>query len=425
MNNPFRKILGLFQKTDSRDNSKSSSGTRKRSGISPALESGKQTGLKSKPSSPPRYITLGSELGFRILEKHVDSANQINPVVSPVGLAMAMTLLHEGVDDTTRSEIAAALEAINYSHPLHELVQLLSERMKNENAEEKNLLKIANAIFVDQDYSVSEEYSSRLNQLFDAHIESLKFGTEQGTASMNSWVGEKTGNLINNLVDKTGDLDKLFLINVIYFLGKWNSPFKDEETHEAEFENMDRSKSKVRKMFQKNVFPYYEDKQLQFAAIPYLNSEFELLVVLPKKTKEILPILKSLGKEKIHEIGRLSKEKELNFYLPKFKIEVSQQLENILRSLGVERIFSGQSSFDTMSQGEGLVVSQVIQKIYVDVNEEGTEAAAATAMRMVYSSRGGGSPPKPIEMDVKRPFIFSIKHRATNSLLFLGAVTKL
>jgi len=213
-------------------------------------------------------------------------------------------------------------------------------------------------------------------------------------------------------------LTRLILVNAIYFKGNWASQFEENQTKNAPFRLLSGKTIQVPTMSQKQEFGYAEDQSLQILELPYIGNDLSMLVMLPKQADGIAELEKNLTVENLRKWTTSLRKREVSVYLPKFKMTTQFRLGETLISMGMSEAFDkNTANFAGMDGNPNwLYIAAVIHKAFVDVNEEGTEAAAATAVEMKALS----APPLTFRAD--HPFIFLIRENLTGSILFLGRV---
>ncbi|XP_061821655.1 leukocyte elastase inhibitor-like isoform X3 [Nerophis lumbriciformis] len=314
--------------------------------------------------------------------------------------------------------------------PSHEEVhthfkQLLIEFNKT-NAE--YALSLANRLYGEQTYTFVEEFLEETKNFYFAEVESVDFkkNAEAARLTINSWVDEKTQGKIKDILpkDKVSDTTRLVLINAIYFKGNWNQKFNEELTVDAPFKINKNDTKPVKMMTQKSKFPivFIPEINCQILELPYKGKDLSMLVFLPNEIEDDMTGLEKLKTaltySKLMEwtSSHMMIVEEVEVGLPRFKMEVTYDLESILGSMGMVDAFdSSRSDFSGMSAANDLVLSKVIHKSFVEVNEEGSEAAAATAL--VFVERASAISHTFI---ADHPFLFFIRYNPTNTILFAG-----
>jgi serpin B len=249
-----------------------------------------------------------------------------------------------------------------------------------------------------------------------------KGNKEAACQTINQWVEEQTQRKITDLIrpEALNSQTRLMLVNAIYFKGRWSSQFQPGATSEEVFHVTPRQDAKCQMMFQQKTFEYAETTDLQMLKLPYVSNDLFMLILLPKKTDGIGALENNLSAEKLTEwIGSL-KDQEVEVQLPKFTQTSTFSLAETLKNLGMTLAFEDKADFSGMDgHTHWLFISAVAHKAYVDVNEGGTEAAAATAVEM----EAGAEAPREVPVfQADHPFIFLIMDKNTGSLLFMGRV---
>ena len=339
-----------------------------------------------------------------------------NLFYSPYSISTALSMVYAGADGETASQMKKVLHFDQSHSDMEKLINELNT------PNEYYKLIVANALWGQKGYKFKNNYKNILKNQYKSELSQLDFikKTEKSRKTINQWVEKKTNDKIKDLL-KPGTVDpltRLILTNAIYFKANWSEQFEKENTKEDTFYISKKDKIRVQMMHQNNALPYYENRNMQMVELPYERRKLSMVVILPKKTEGINSInIKDLAKW-----GKELSYKKVNLYLPKFKITSEFSLKKILSSMGMKDAFSlPPADFSGISGTKDLFISNVIHKAYVDVNEEGTEAAAATAIGMAKSSF---DPSLPKKFKADHPFIFLIKDNNSGTILFMGRVVK-
>lgn len=290
------------------------------------------------------------------------------------------------------------------------------------------VLSLANRLFGETSYDFLASFIDSTQKFYHAGLEKLNFSQapEDSRRHINAWVEEKTSGKIQDLLAQgiIDSLTRLVLVNAIYFKGNWANKFNKDHTQERPFKiNKNESKT-VQMMFKKAKYntTYISDHRTAILEMPYVDNELSMIILLPDKIEDNSTGLEKLEREITYEklLDWINPEmmdlREIELYFPKFKLEEKYDLKPVLRSMGMTDAFDmGKSNFSGMSANNDLVLSQVVHKSFIEVNEEGTEAAAATAAVMML--RCAHFVP---QFNVDHPFLFFIKHHSTNSILLFG-----
>ncbi|XP_041976274.1 alaserpin-like isoform X1 [Aricia agestis] len=276
-------------------------------------------------------------------------------------------------------------------------------------------LRMASKIYVAQNYELNSDFAVVSRDVFNSEVKNIDFvKNTESAAEINSWVEDQTNHRIKDLVDPSslgGDTEAV-LVNAIYFKGTWKYPFTKEATKEDDFHVSKDKTVKVQMMYNKEDYKYAESEELnaQVIEIPYNGDEASMLIVLPKEVDGIKQLEEKLKDPSILEaVTKKMHEREVELYLPKFKIETTTNLKEILSNMNIKKLFSGAARLDNLLKGKsGLYVSDAIQKAFIEVNEEGAEAAAANVFGIVATSLIINPVPTPV-FKADRPFFFAIK----------------
>ncbi|XP_074609334.1 leukocyte elastase inhibitor-like [Acropora palmata] len=345
-----------------------------------------------------------------------------NLFYSPASLFVALAMTHFGAKGKTAEEMStilhlSALSPFALNNEMKEFVLTL-----NTSSDSKTKLLIANKIFLEKSFEVLEAFKSGTREFYDAEVGlvDFKFHAEQARKNINEWVEEKTNHKIKDLILE-GMLNaetKLTLVNAIYFKGLWLEPFNKASTFPSDFFVSKEKVIQVPMMYREAHFKFIESEELacQILELPYIGNQLSMVIYLPSENDGLASL-----EEKIN-FGNLQKSladldgsmpEEIEVYLPKFKMEQRFSLNDVLTGMGAGEMFvGGKADFSGIAH-KPLYVSDVVHKAFVEVNEEGTEAAAATGIGMKMLCL------KPM-FSANHPFLFFIRHRSTGAMLFLG-----
>jgi serpin B len=305
------------------------------------------------------------------------------------------------------------LQEVNESYK--SLIELLT------NLDPKVKFQIANSIWYREIFPVEDEFIDINNTYFDAEVSGLDFSAPNASNIINGWVDEKTNGKIKKIVDDPiNPLTMMFLINAIYFKGIWTYEFDESHTTDDMFTLSDGSKKPCKMMTQEGEFQYFENDDFQAIDLPYGDGDFRMTIFLPRIEKDVNSLIGELNQENWNRWISSFHKRELTLQLPKFTLEYEVKLNDVLRALGMEIAFdSNLANFTKMYKkeqvGANLYISNVKHKTFVEVNEEGTEAAAVTSVEMTLTSV-----PIRILMRIDRPFIFAIRESRSGTILFIG-----
>jgi serpin B len=348
-----------------------------------------------------------------------------NLFVSPYSISTALAMTYTGAKGETEKQMADALcfppiKGEQFNKAFGKIIKRLNVSGQKGGYE----LVVANALWGQKNFKFLPEYISLVKTSYGGNLEQVDFKTqtEEARKAINTWVENKTKDKIKELI-KQGVLDsdtRLVLTNAIYFKGKWASQFKPDQTHQAPFTLSDGKKNDVPMMGQEADFGYADINDIQLLEMPYVNKDLSMVVLLPKKADRIKNLEQQLTCDAL--AGWLAKmhKQEVRVFIPRFKMTSEFELAKVLGAMGMQDAFSDKADFSGMTGNKDLLISAVVHKAYVEVNEEGTEAAAATGVRMAPTSAAPS--PSPLVFRADHPFIFLIRDNHTGSILFIGRV---
>ncbi|XP_036891463.1 serpin B8 [Sturnira hondurensis] len=343
-----------------------------------------------------------------------------NVFFSPLSISSALAMLFMGAEGDTAAQMSQAL-CLNEVEDVHQGFQSLLTEVNR--SDTQYLLRTANRLFGEKTCDFLPAFKESCQKFYQAELEELAFAddTEECRKCINDWVTQKTEGKISEIlgVGMVSPLTKLILVNAIYFKGKWKKQFDRKYTRGMPFK-VNQEKKTVQMMFKQAEFKvgYVKEVHSQVLELPYAGEELSMLILLPDEDTDLAVVEKALTPEKLTawmdpKTMTLGK---IQVFLPRFKLEQSYDLEPVLRSLGMTDAFDeSKADFSGMSTKKNVPVSKVAHKCFGEVNEEGTEAAAATAV--VRNSRCARTEPK---FCADHPFLFFIRHHKTNSILFCG-----
>ena len=374
------------------------------------------------PASPARAqegtgISAYTSFGVNLYKELIREKPGVNVFISPasVGFALAMTM--NGAAGGTRDAMANALKLSGISiEAVNRADSTLINRMNDTIRAVK--LSVANSLWARESVTFKEEFLQRNKHYYGADIRTLDSPT-----TINDWVAEKTNHKILKIVDQIDGSAILFLINAIYFKGTWTKEFDKNLTQEEPFHLADGTTSPRPMMRQSGTYAYLEGDAFQAVRLPYGNGRIGMYVFLPARGSSLERFHEGLTSEKLNAwIGELA-QRSGTVGLPRFRLEYEAILNQSLCALGMAVAFDeGRANFTQMFEAAGanVHIHEVKHKTFVEVNEEGTEAAAVTSVEMRVTSVMEEE--RPFEMIVDRPFFLAIVDRETGLILFMGAI---
>jgi len=356
------------------------------------------------------------------LELYSELDDDKNIFFSPYSIAAALAMAYEGADGQTADEMAdvlnlpedAMMRRSSYAR-IHNLI--------NKQDKEYELYS-ANAFWAQKDYPFLQDYTNTIEKYYAAEANNLDFvhKTEESRQTINTWVEEHTNGKIKDIIPAgaVNALTRLVLTNAVYFKGDWVLKFDKKKTTDAPFYITPEETVQVKMMGltgQKAKFNYVflPEEELQIIELPYEGEELSMLILLPKENG-MDSLEESLTVENLNKWKSSMHETKINVYMPKFEFETKYSLPQVLSEMGMPTAFSDKADFSKMDGTKDLYISKVIHQAYIKVDEEGTEAAAATAVIVAMKSA------MPNEFRADRPFIFMIQEKTAGGILFMGKV---
>jgi len=341
-----------------------------------------------------------------------------NIFFSPYSISTALVMTYEGA----RGKTAEEMRSVFYFPEDDDMRRYSFAKVYNliNKKDKKYKLHTANALWTQIDYPFLDEYLDLIEKYYAGKATNLDFvdETEKSRKIINGWVEDKTRNKIKDLIP-AGILDadtRLVLTNAIYFKGTWLLQFNKEDTRQEDFKVIPEKTVKVDMMsIAGEEFNYAETDKLQILKLPYEGEDLSMLIILPKEN-DLNSLEDSLSLEKLNELRNTLTKQKVDVFLPKFKFETKYFMEKTLIEMGMPSAFLN-ADFSGMDGTKDLFISNVIHQAFVEVNEEGTEAAAATGVVMKEVAIAEN-----IIFRADHPFIFMIQERETGNILFMGRV---
>jgi serine protease inhibitor len=352
---------------------------------------------------------------FRELVVQEDAGK--NLFISPLSLSMALGMTYNGTNGATRDEMRSTLELSGLSideanRSYQSLMHLLTS------LDPDVTFTIANSIWSRLGLPIKPEFVELNKTYFDALVRELDFSNPESADTMNGWVEDNTGGKIKDIIKKPISPDAvMFLINAIYFKADWAEQFEPDSTYDDLFYLTDSTTVSCPMMIRPDSFDVFTGGTFKALDLPYGDSSFSMMILLPDSGISVNDLAGEFTDENWNLWTDSFERKVLPLVLPKFKVSYKVKLNDVLKSLGMNLAFSRSADFSNMIEGGGVFIDHVIHKTFVEVDEEGTEAAAVTVVGMATVSF------PPPQFVVNKPFLFVIYERTSKSILFMGRVT--
>jgi serpin B len=384
----------------------------------------------SETDLAPELVGGNTAFGIELFSVLAGEEPDGNLFVSPYSISTALAMTWAGAEGRTAEQMAEVLHFDLPEGTVHQLFESIQSKLQTDYRRQYMqgegdplTLEVANALWAQESFPLLQDYVSLVRQSYDAEARNLDFvnNPEGARQTINAWVEDKTRDRIRDLLPR-GSIDsmtRLVITNAVYFKGSWNDPFEEAATSDGEFTLADGSTVEVPMMHQTEEYPYAETHGCRAVELPYADNQSSMIVLLPDG--DIGDFEQSLTGEKLSDILTGLRSAEIQLSMPSFEFTSSFSLSDVLKTMGMSRAFDpSMADFSGMTGSRDLYISAVIHKAFVKVDEEGTEAAAATAVVMALTS--AQPEPEPIVLDLDRPFLFLIRDRITGSVLFMGRV---
>ncbi len=358
--------------------------------------------------------------GLNIFKQLINQDKEKNVVISPTSISLAFTMLYNGAHGETQRVLD---QALGYSEKLQEQdINEQTQKLINSLQDSDVTLSIANSIWIRDGFSVISDFTNKNKQYLNALVSTLDFSKPSAPTKINNWVKDNTNNKITKIVSPPlEDSLMMMLVNAVYFKGTWTYTFDKKYTKDDTFHLDNGTSQTVPFMHQtRKDFKYFENDTFQTVLLPYgEDKRFAMSVFVPKEEKSVSDVIGALNIKSWQEwMNSYSKQKG-TVALPKFKLEYSKGLIPTLKSLGLENIFSDNADFSLIST-EPLKVGSVLHKTFIEIDEQGTEAAAVTSIGIVATSAVDNEPS--FSLVANKPFVLAITDTTTNEILFIGLI---
>ncbi|XP_075169384.1 serine protease inhibitor 42Dd-like [Haematobia irritans] len=359
----------------------------------------------------------GAQFTMELIKQLEVTTTKKNTVISPFSIQTCMAMVFTGTKGKTSEEIANVMKYVSNSS---DEVSIAFRNILRQ-CHQSDSVKIANKVYLKEGYNIKSDYASTIKENYYSDVESIDFGeSQQATKTINTWVMEKTSGKICNLIANgvLNNSTRILILNALHFKGEWQRKFLEEKTMEDDFWINSEESIKLPYMNQKGSFnyAYFDEYNCQALEMPYKDSELSMFAILPRERDGLKDLAEKLQNVNLLDLSeQLCERKNVIVQFPKFRIEYTVDLAKLLEKMGIRKAFDGSGDFSNLlDPAEGLSISNVIHKACIEVNEEGTEAAAATACRIAKRCA-----PRTYKFVADHPFLYWIWDKKT--ILFAGA----
>jgi serpin B len=368
-------------------------------------------------------VSGDTEFGLSLYGQLPDASG--NVFLSPHSISTALAMTWAGARGETARQMASALHLTGDGSAVHAASSNLAGRLAAIGEKGAVQLAVANSLWPQQGYAFLPEYLELARRYYGVTITPVDFARAPAAAckTINDWVEERTQRRIQDLLspDMVDPLTRLVLVNAVYFKGRWEHPFPERGTRPGPFHRVSGAEVEAPFMHLRAAFPYAEDGDAQALELPYAGGELSMVILLPRQPDGLAGLEQRLDAASLAGWTNRLRRQEVDVAFPRFRLTSTFRLERTLQALGMRDAFDPRRADFTGMDGQphGLYVGAAVHKAFVEVNEEGTEAAAATGLTVRLTSI---APPAPV-FRADHPFLFLIRERATGCLLFLGRLT--
>jgi serine protease inhibitor len=376
-----------------------------------------------QPSAADRAAVVAGDNDFAV-GLYGQLRNQSgNLFFSPESISTALAMAYAGARGETASEM---VKTLHFTLPPGQLHPAMGALLRDLNAAHQGYqLSVANALWAQRGYTFLSSFLNLMNNDYGAGLNQVDFkgSSEAARSTINQWVEQKTANKIKDLLPPGAlkPTTRLVLTNAIYFKGDWQAQFDKAQTKDEDFHLTPAQTKKVPLMHRQGGFNYFNGGTFQVLEIPYKSNELSMVIFLPKDLDGLAALEQSLTSSNTQQwLGQLRPVPKVVVTIPKFKTTQQFELAGTLAAMGMPEAFTASADFSGMTGKKDLAISAVIHKAYIDVNEEGTEAAAATGVTMMTMAARAPNPAPPPIFRADHPFVFLIRDHGSNSILFMG-----
>jgi len=375
--------------------------------------------LRPIQANEEQIIESANYFAFDLFSKINETESNKNIFLSPLSISTALSMAANGAEGETKDGIKDAIHLGNVTDDeINESYYSLVPFLKN--LDPKVTTNLANSIWYKDDYHIKPEFRDILLEYYNAEVNPASFNDPATKDLINGWIEDKTNGKIKNMIDQISADIVMYLINAIYFKATWQYQFDKAKTQKMIFNLADGSVTSADMMQSNGVsVSYYRNQDLQFIEIPYGNGQFVFSILLPNNTQDLNETIGAMNTTKFNSLVDGADSITVQLFLPKFKIEYKVLLNEVLSAMGMAQSFGADADFSNLFTEElDLAISRVLHQSFIELDEEGTEAAAATVIEIGVTSAGPGTKPNVIYVD--KPFAFFIREKHSKSILFAG-----
>ncbi len=375
--------------------------------------------LRSLTPEEETVVESANDFAFDIFSRLNQKETGQNFFISPLSISTALAMTANGAAGDTKKAIREAIHLDDLDDAaMNEAYRTLVKYLLS--LDDKVTLELANSNWYKDVYHIKEAFRKILLEYYDAEVKAADFSDPATKDLINGWIEDKTHGKIKDMLDEIPPDAVMYLINAIYFKAQWQYRFDEEKTEDRDFFLEDGSVIQVPTMFSQGVkVSRYPAEGFQYIELPYGNGQFNMTILLPDRGKTVDEVIGGLDAVSFATYINNADTSTVEVYMPKFKMKYKTLLNDVLSDMGMGIAFGGNADFSNLfEEALNLEISRVIHQSFIEVNEEGSEAAAATIVEIRETSVGPGEDPKVIRID--RPFAFFITEKHSKTILFAG-----
>ncbi|MGH2642901.1 MAG: serpin family protein [Chitinophagaceae bacterium] len=374
------------------------------------------------PSDGGQVIAAQNKFALNLFKQTLQDDNSTsNKLISPLSVYLDLSMAYNGAAGSTQTAMQQAMQLNGIdTNLLNQTNQSLISGLPK--TDPHIALNIANSIWYrDQGFQPLSDFLKMTSNFYNAEVNAADFSNPATVGKINNWVAAKTNQEIKTIIQNIDPDDIMYLINAVYFKGQWKYSFDPNKTQNKPFYTIGNGVVQTPFMTQTATFKYMADDSAQCIELPYGNGDFNMYVLLPNQPISLQGFISNLNENTLSSYLSTTDSLTIQLQLPRWEYSYEvQDMKPELTSMGMGNAFTSQANFSNMyPPAAGAYISKVIHKTYIEVNEQGTEAAAATAVGMATYSL---DPDLPMVMDVNRPFLYVIAEKNTGVILFIGEV---
>jgi serpin B len=368
-----------------------------------------------------QLVEADNTFGLDVFQRILANETKENFMISPLSISMALSMAYNGAEADTKAEMAEALSVEDFTcdelnETYRDLISSLAE------ADPQVAMQIANSIWYRDTYHVEQSFLDVNHTFYDAEVNEADFDAPETLDNINNWVNDKTNGKIQKIIGEIPAEMVMYLINAIYFNGTWTKEFNPESTQPMNFKTSEGEFVEADMMGRVDTLDYLKNQTFSAIRMPYGKGNFSMTVFLPNDGNTVDDVAASFTPENWKNWqANLAETENVDIRFPKFKVEYEKTLNSILQGMGMNKAFTPQADFSSINSTRDLFISFVKHKTFIEVDEEGTEAAAVTIIGFENTSVDPNEP-ETIYFHCTKPFLYAITEKDTGAILFMGKV---